>query len=508
MHGRPLMTSPICGPPPSLVVHREWLQKVTQSADELSMYVRNHEGRGPRYPTALVSAFLATATVIALGAPEANAAPKPTGAMTGATAATGPVSGAVESLSSITNKAGRNGRKAREASAGATRVGASLPGTVATTAAKVTTKSRKGGGNRVKTGTTVSVIRPPTHCGRSPLGPISNGQTIVATGTVILSTPVILDHCSGVTFNGGTWIDPNTSPGKAYGGGLGNGRPAFDIISGSNITMENLRINGANKGGAYREDLAFNSGIWTQGTAGLTLSNVRVAHVFGDCLTLAPLRSGKGRDGIVAPVRDLKVDGFRGNACGRQGIALSSVNGAVLTNITIGATAFDAFDAEADQPGREGAMNVTVDHCSFSGLIAIKAGGGFTGPITFSNCTMSGAVGSVLSVYNSSGRADAGPISFVNDSLRCGASVYVSCFQLNGATDTRVENSRVTIGYRRDLVHESAYSISGGTHITFADDVVKGFGKMGHSFGSSTATVSGGTWSGQSCHRPAVCPAR
>ena len=312
-----------------------------------------------------------------------------------------------------------------------------------------------------------------------------------------------------VTFNGGTWIDPNTSPGKAYGGGVGNGRPSFDIVGGRNITVENLRINGANKGGAYTEDLAFNSGIETEGTSGLDVSDVKVAHTFGDCLTLNPLRSGTGRDGIVAPVRDLTVDGFTGNACGRQGIGLVSVNGAVFTNVTIGATAFDAFDAEADQPGKEGAMNVTFNGCSFAGLVAIKAGGGSTGPLTFSNCTMTDTgSGDVLSVFNSSGTADDGPITFSNDSLRCGASVYVSCFQLDGATDTEVENSTVTIGYRQDQIHEAAYSLSGGTHITFADDVVKGFGKLGQSFGTSTATVTGGTWAGQSCQAPAVCPAR
>ncbi len=347
---------------------------------------------------------------------------------------------------------------------------------------------------------------PPATCGTSPTGPISNGQTITTTGVVTVTKPVILRDCSGVTFTGGTWDDPNTSSGKAYGGGVGWGRPAFDIIGGTNITLENLSIVGVNKSG-YDQNLAFNGGIETEGTAGLTVSNVKVAHVFGDCLTLAPLRSGTGTNGIVAPVRGLTVDGFNGTGCGRQGITLASVDGAILTNVTIGATAFDPFDAEADQAGGEGARNVTVDQCSFSGLIAVTAGGGSTGPITFSHCSMNTtSSGDVVMVDNTSGTPDAGAITFSNDSLRCGASDYVSCFQLEGATDLNVRNSTVILGYPHDTVHESVYSIDQDTHITFADDVVKEFGQVGNSHSGSTATVTGGTWTGESCQWPSICP--
>jgi hypothetical protein len=330
----------------------------------------------------------------------------------------------------------------------------------------------------------------------------------VATGTITLTRPVILNHCTGVTITGGTWNDPNKAPGTAFGGGIGAGRPAFDIIGGSNIKVENLSIVGVNKGG-YFPHLAFNGGIETQGTSGLTVSGVNVSHVFGDCLTLDPLRAASGPDYIVAVVRGLTVNGFTGNVCGRQGIGLVSVNGATLTNVTIGATGFDPFDAEADQPGKEGAKNVTVDQCSFAGLVAITAGGGATGPITFSHCTMTGTrSGDVLMVKNTSHKPDAGPITFSNDTLRCGASAYVSCFQLDGATNAVVQDSTVTIGYTQDAMHESTYALSNNTHLTFANDIIKGFGKVGVTDASSTATVTGGIWTAQTCHLPAGCPKR
>jgi hypothetical protein len=319
---------------------------------------------------------------------------------------------------------------------------------------------------------------------------------------------VDLNDCTGVTFNGGTWNDPNTSSGKAYGGGVGRGRPAFKLVGGTNITLENLSVAGVNKGG-YQESLAFNGGIETEGTAGLTLTNVKVAHVFGDCLTLAPLRSGTGTNFIVAPVRGLTVTGFSGTACGRQGIALASVDGASLTNVSIGNTGFDPFDAEADQATREGAKNVTVSQCSFTGLVAITAAGGSTGPITFSHCTMSGtSSGDVLLVSNTSPhqQADAGAITFSDDTLRCGASIYVSCFQLGGATNVVVQDTTLTVGFAGDATHESVYSMDGNSHIVFSDDVVRGYGQVGTARVGSSVTVTGGTWTAENCKWPNVCP--
>jgi hypothetical protein len=114
--------------------------------------------------------------------------------------------------------------------------------------------------------------------------------------------------------------------------------------------------------------------------------------------------------------------------------------------------------------------------------------------------------GDVLMVDNTSGKPDAGPITFSDDTLRCGASVYVSCFQLDGATDMVVQNSTVTIGFPADEIHESTYSADHDTHITFANDVVNGFGVIGNIHAGSTATVTGGSWTGHSCRWPAVCP--
>jgi len=114
--------------------------------------------------------------------------------------------------------------------------------------------------------------------------------------------------------------------------------------------------------------------------------------------------------------------------------------------------------------------------------------------------------GDAVIVRNTSGKPFAGPIVLDDDVLRCGASDYVSCFQLRGASDLTVKNSNVTIGFPSDTIHESAYTANHGSHVTFADDVVRGFGRTGFSAADSTATVAGGSWSGLRCSGHTVCP--
>jgi hypothetical protein len=499
--------------------------------------------RGPKAGLALSTSLFVIGLTIALGATAAGAAPKAGGTTTTTapapttTVPPAPPATTVAKKATTTTTAPKAAAPTTTVPKATTTTTAKAPTTTTTPAAKssssatLSAKSTIGGTGTTATapGATVASTKVAAvnygasmlgvrsiksakaalaagACGTSPMGPIMNGQTITASGPVSLTTPVILTNCSNVTFNGGTWNDPNVSPGIAYGGGAGKGRPAFDIIGGSNITLENLNVNGVNRGG-YRPTMAFNGGIESQGTSGLTISHVNVGHVFGDCLTLNPLRSGTGRNSIVSAVKNLTVTNFNGTACGRQGIAPVSVNGGTLTNITIGTTGFSSFDIEADQPAKEGARNLTVSNCSFSGLVSITAGGEATGPITFSNCTMAGAAsGDVLMVKNTSGAPDAGPITFANDTLRCGASVYVSCFQLGGATNVAVQDSNVTIGYAHDTVYEPAYNLTGNSHVTFANDVIKGFGHVGTAAAGSTATVTGGSWVGRACKGAVLCP--
>jgi len=192
---------------------------------------------------------------------------------------------------------------------------------------------------------------------------------------------------------------------------------------------------------------------------------------------------------------------------GRQGITVASVDGATFSDVTVTGVAFNAFDFEADQRN-EGAKNVLIDGCTFSGL-NISTAGPATGPITVQNCIMPKTNhGDAVRIENMSGKPLAGPIVLANDVLRCGASVYVSCLQLGGASDLTISNTAVTIGFRGDSIHESAYTVSNRSHVAFVNDTITGFGRQGTTRAGSTATVTGGTWAGSTCSGHAVCPTR
>ncbi|HEY7947760.1 MAG TPA: right-handed parallel beta-helix repeat-containing protein [Acidimicrobiales bacterium] len=314
---------------------------------------------------------------------------------------------------------------------------------------------------------------------------------------------------SDLTINGGTFRDDTTKAPRSRGHGTQKGHAAIEALGGTGLVLENITIVGAHKGFSYRPSLAFEGGIQLDGTADATISNVSVTHTFGDGINLEPLRGGSDYRSrrIVQPVEDLTVSGVTIKGAGRQGITAASVDGATITNVHISGVGFDAFDFESDQ-ANEGAKNVMIDGCTFSG-INISMKGPATGPITLQNCTMGKTNrGDAVRISNTSGKPLSGPIVLSHDVLRCAASAYVSCFQLGGASDVTVQNTAVTIGFHGDALHESAYTVSNGSHVTFADDIVSGFGRVGTSRGDSTATVTGGIWAGMGCGGHAVCPAR
>jgi hypothetical protein len=314
---------------------------------------------------------------------------------------------------------------------------------------------------------------------------------------------------AALTIDGGSFDAMNATDLPQTGHGSNLGHPTFEFLGGSGITLENLRIVGAHNGFGYRPALAFQAGIQLDGTMGASIDNVSISRTFGDGINLEPLRGGSDyRSGhIAAPVEDLSVNNVTIKGAGRQGITPASVNGATFSNVSITGVAFNAWDFEADQRD-EGAKNVVIDGCVFSGL-NISMAGNATGPITIRNCTMPKTnMGDAVRIDNTSAKPLSGPIVLADDVFRCAASVYVSCFQMGGASDVTIENSSVTIGFHHDAIHESAYTVSNGSHVTFADDVVHGFGRVGTIHDVSTATVSGGAWSSSGCGWPAVCPAR
>jgi hypothetical protein len=301
---------------------------------------------------------------------------------------------------------------------------------------------------------------------------------------------------TGLTIEDGAFKDLNVVPVSTKGHGTARGNPVFNVVGGTNLTFENLTFTGVNKGG-YHSKLAFQAAIELEGTIGATLNWLTISKVYGDGIDLEPLRGSPDHKSgqIVNPAENISISNVTIKGAGRQGITLASVNGVTITDVTMRNEGEDAFDLEADQ-NNEGAKNVVINGCSFSQLFNISMQGPETGPITVENCVMPEAdAGWAVDVRNTNGHPDAGPITFDDDVFNCGASVYVACFDLNGATDLVVENSTTTIGYPRDQIHERAYVARNNTVASFINDTVSGYGKAGTISSGSSVTVTGGRWS-------------
>jgi hypothetical protein len=318
--------------------------------------------------------------------------------------------------------------------------------------------------------------------------------------TIVYSPPsscYLVNNGIDLSFPKRLTIDGGTFRSRTLGS---MGRRVFDVIGGSGVTFENMRILGPDLRHLWVPARAFQSGIELQGTTHAKILHVSITDVFGDGITLAPLRGGAGHDSgvIVRPVENLLIDNVAIDGAGRQGISPVSVDRATIRDVTIRNVNMNAFDFEADQ-GNEGAEHVLIDGCSVShanSLANIAENAGFTGPITIENCSMATLDGGVAiyvtSTYND---REAGRIAFVHDLLRCRTRAPGACIQLEDANNFAVDQSRIVFGPGKGAT-EAVFSVTDKTHATFADDLVTGYGSEGSTRFHSSVAISGGLWLG------------
>jgi hypothetical protein len=227
---------------------------------------------------------------------------------------------------------------------------------------------------------------------------------------------------------------------------------------------------------------------------------VSIDHTYGDGIELAPLRADGDLSGtILNPSKDVTISNVDISGAGRQGITLASVNHALISSVHLDHIGIDAFDIEADQTN-EGAANVTINGCSTGsgngGLFFANGGAGAgyeTHDITVENCTMATQLGgdAVLIQTPAQSPTSRGPFTFAEDTLRCGASVYVACVQVQGG-NVSVDQSSVVVP--PGTVHEPVYNAIEQSALNFDGDYVTGYGKAGTAGPNSTVSVAGGVW--------------
>jgi hypothetical protein len=331
--------------------------------------------------------------------------------------------------------------------------------------------------------------------------------TALPAGTLVRPLPgacyrvdrgITLTFPQGLTVDGGTY--ENTVTEKTFTG-HSPGRATFTVIGGSHVTFEDLTISGANPGG-YHPPLAFDAGIALDGTAGAVIRNLAIDHVYGDGISLEPLRGGSDHSSsdILAATSDLAIDSVDITGTGRQGIGLVSVDTATIDDVALKDVGQSTFDFEADE-AKEGARNVTIDGCTSStwngGAFFANAGssdGSATQNIVVENCRMLHPQGGDAVPVTNVPDADAprGPITFTDDTLWCGASTYVGCFELNNA-DLSVTQSAIQFP-KFDKGHADLYHAGGNSTLALVDDAVQGWTHLGQTRASSAISVTGGSW--------------
>jgi hypothetical protein len=312
---------------------------------------------------------------------------------------------------------------------------------------------------------------------------------------------IALNGANGLTINGGTFhSDERTAPKGPNGNWLGEGHPIFLFNAGNRVTLQNVTITGSHLKGGFGSTIAGhmfnNAAIRLDGTQHFTLTNAVLADVFGDGVNFEPLRQTFGQSAILA-VPSARLTNVSVTDAGRTGLAPVSVNGLTVHELRLSDNGLNAIDMEADQSG-EGARHVFIDGAVMGG-ISIASSGRATGPITIEHWTMPHTnSGVAVNVGNKAGSPDAGPISFIDDSLRCGASGDAGCFQIQSGNQLVVRNSTITIGYPHYGNHENIYRAFGLSRVSFVNDTMLAAGggtraySHGVCFGDTIVNVVGG----------------
>ena len=198
-----------------------------------------------------------------------------------------------------------------------------------------------------------------------PSGGVFHGSGCYETSGILVTKPVTID--------GGTYDDPvdtNTGPGSVL--------PIIRVKNTTDVTIENVVLNGSNYVGGFHRDLVGQAGLDILSSSDVSILNVATNDTLGDGMTLF---SQFGVD--KAPVTDLYVNGLTVTRAGRQGITMGYVEDSTLDNVNLVSAADAGWDFESDL-ANVGSGNVTINNAhDQKGIHIIEA---LQGPITFNDC--------------------------------------------------------------------------------------------------------------------------
>jgi len=225
-------------------------------------------------------------------------------------------------------------------------------------------------------------------------------------------------------------------------------RSNWMIQGGSNITLENMIVRGANPNAgatmaAYNAALEWQHGIDFGSVQGGTLDNVQIYDVYGDFVEAQEDSRCTDCPGDP-PNRNIVVRSSHFERNGRVGFGLTDVDGFVLENSYIGNVAWDAVDIELDYNWEYG-RNVQILNNTL-------------GPMRFSLFSNWGVGGSTVGNVTVSGNVENGPL------LTCVAPIQVlppAGVYRSGYT---IQNNQLlTYGNGFEFTRADNVSVSGNT---------------------------------------------
>ncbi len=258
-----------------------------------------------------------------------------------------------------------------------------------------------------------------------------------------------------VTIDGGTYNDT-----VSESNGPKSVSPIIRVKNTSNVTIENVVLNGTDLTGGYHRGMVNEAGLDVLSSDHVSLINVATNNTYGDGVTLF---SQFGVD--HNPVTNLYVNGLTVTNAGRQGITMGYVNGAVMNNVNVVSAAEAGWDFESDLPNI-GSGNVVVNNAiDGTGIHMIEA---LQGPITFNNCQC------VRHLHVFNGAAASGQLITFNGgsyalARNSDTGDEIAGIVVDGPGQVVMNQVQITRLPGNDAPHGPSISVTHGGHLTLDD---------------------------------------
>lgn len=159
-------------------------------------------------------------------------------------------------------------------------------------------------------------------------------------------------------------IDGNGSTFKSVGGDRYKGQyPTWDLSDSSNVTFENMTVEGTNKTPKIPGDLQWNSNFTIEGSNNITLNHVHGRDAMGDFVNINDTYYPSDGNPVTRS-NNITIENSDSNLTGRNGISCSDCENVTVKNVSFARSGYIGFDLEQDAKTFS-ASNITITDSKF-----------------------------------------------------------------------------------------------------------------------------------------------